>query len=243
MAMLSDRYPLAIDSDIVYDDVSHSYGLRSRPGIPFTSVTAVAGSRMPQFNAAVVSAKLAQAGRGKYAGQSADAIRQSWKDAATLGTALHAEIENFYNGGVLPPHRGFLRTARMLSDVLGLEPWRSELKMASANSRIAGTADMIFKRKGRPVTDGVVIVDWKRTEEAPRFSKYDQCRRELAHLPAGKFWKFALQINLYAHLLLDTCGVVASDMFIVLLHPSGETSEILRVPSMPEAKLIYRHPK
>lgn len=238
--MLRHRYPLEIDKDIVYDDVSHSYGLRSRPGKPFRSVTSITSQRMPPFNASVISARLAQSNRGKYKGKSAEEIQASWKSLATMGTALHAEIELYYNGGPAPSHAGFRSAASILSDVLGLEPWRSELKMASGRTGVAGTADMIFKKRGQPVSQGVTIVDWKRTDEAPDTCKYDQCRRELAHLPAGKFWKFALQLNLYSHLLYDTCNVVASDMLLVLLHPSSSSFDILRVPTMPEASIIYR---
>ena len=237
--MLQAQNPLAIDDDILYDDATHSYGLRSKPGQRFRSVTEIASSRMPPFDSAVISAKLAASGRGKYKGKTAEEIQQSWKQLAALGTALHAEIEAFYNGGPEPAHSGFSCAAKVLRDDMGLEPWRAELKMASAATSVAGTADMILKTKGASVADGVTMVDWKRTSEAPEHSKYDACRMELSHVPGGKFWKFAVQLNFYAELLWDTCGVPTTQMLVVLLHPNGKEHRILRVPRMPEVHAMY----
>ena len=141
----------------------------------------------------------------------------------------------------MPGHTGFCRASALLRHVMRLEPWRSELRMASANG-LAGTADMIFKQAGKPTSEGVVIVDWKRTAEAPQDSKYDHCRKELSHLPAGKFWKYATQLNLYAHLLWDTCRVPTVQMLLVLLHPNGSQYDVLLVPEMPEVAAIYRFP-
>lgn len=238
--MLQRKHPLSIDSDILYDDESHAYGLRRFPGKRFESVTSVAASRMPPFNGAVISAKLAESGRGKYRGKTASEIRGMWAELATLGTALHARVETFYNGGLAPAHDGFNRAAAVLKEVLGLRPWRSELRMASAKTAMAGTADMVFTSAGKGPEDGVTIVDWKRTDTAPADSRYETCLKELSHLPGGKFWKFAVQLNLYAQLLWDTCQVPTVKMLLVLLHPSGIGYDILRVPHMPEVEAIYR---
>ena len=238
--MLQARYPLPIDVDVLYDDESHTYGLRSCPGKPFKSVTAVAGMRMPPFDAAAVSSKLAASGRGAYAGKSAKEIRESWSKLAALGTALHADVETYYNGGPQPNHNGFIDAASVLKIGLNLNPWRSELRMASATTGIAGTSDMIFTTNGEPPKNGVTIVDWKRTDKAPEWCRYDTCRRELSHLPAGKFWKFAVQLNLYALLLWDTCQIPTVKMLFVLLHPNGNEYNILKVPQMPEIAAVYR---
>ena len=236
--MLKQLNPLEIDKIVLYDDVSHSYGLRTFPGKQFKSVTAIAATRMPPFDKTVISAKLAASSKGKYAGKSAQEIRKLWADLASLGTALHANIEAYYNGGAMPDHLGFRRAAAVLKDVLLLRPYRTELQMAAANG-VAGTADMIFTTLGKLPQDGITIVDWKRTDEAPVDCRYDKCRRELQHLPAGKFWKFALQVNLYAHLLWDTCRLPTIRMLLVLLHPNGSGYDILNVPLMPEARTIY----
>lgn len=240
--MLHEKHPLPIDSDIVYDDYTHTYGLRSRPTVSFSSVTKVASSRFPPFNKSLVSAKLSQSTRGKYAGMTPAEIEKSWATTAKLGTQLHAEIETYYNGGALPAHQGFRKAAAMLQDVLGLRPWRTELKMASSSAKIAGTADMIFHQAFKTPAEGVIIVDWKRMEDAPDSCKYDNCSKELAHLQAGKFWKYALQLNLYAQLLWDSCKIPTVQMLLVLLHPDGTGYDVLRVPRMPEAAVIYRNP-
>ena len=62
----------------------------------------------------------------------------------------------------------------------------------------------------------------------------------------GKYWKFAAQLNLYKHLLWDTCEVYAKQLLLVLLHPDGSRYDIFHVPEMMEIqaayqKLKYRH--
>lgn len=244
--MLQCKHPLAIDTELRFDDDTHTYQLLSTPTQHFTSVTTVSAQWYPPFNATVISAKLAAAARGKYAGKTAAEIRKEWAEAATLGTALHADIETYYNGGAMPCHKGFVRAAALIRHVLRYVPWRSELRMASAATGIAGTADMIFTEAGKKASDGVIIVDWKRTAEAPENCRFDQCRGILSHLPAGKYWKFAAQLNLYKHLLWDTCGVYTKQLLLVLLHPDGSRYDIVHVPEMMEIeaayqKLKYRH--
>ena len=90
------------------------------------------------------------------------------------------------------------------------------------------------------VQRGVTIVDWKRTAEAPDQCRYDNCRGTMSHLPAGKFWKYAAQLNMYKHLLWDSCHIYTKTLLLVLLHPDGSSYDILSVPLMPEVEAAYR---
>lgn len=206
---------------------------------------------MPPFRPDIISAKLARNASGKYAGMSAQEIRRAWTEAAQQGTLLHAAVEAYYNRSQhfsenaawdpaaeetaikrIVPHPDFGEVAAFFRDEMHLIPWRSELKMADPTTRISGTADMIFVTPEGP-SAGVVIVDWKRTATAPKENKFAMCRGELAHLQAGKFWKFAMQLNLYAHLLKTTCGVPVQKLILACLNPDGGY-EIELVPFMPE---------
>ena len=240
---LARKNPLPVDEAVHFDEEKHLYTMPAHPGVTFVSVTSVVNTLMPPFRPGVVSAKLATANKGRYAGMSAHEIRKSWSEAARLGTELHAGIEAFYNGEASlqdVPHPDFNEIAEFFSNDLNLVPWRSELRMAHQDLAMSGTADMVFVSPAGPAA-GVTIVDWKRTASAPKENQYEMCRLELSHLQAGKFWRYAAQLNLYAHLLKATCGVPCARLILVLLNPDGGY-EIQEVPFMPEMqKVVERH--
>ena len=236
---LAQAHPLPVDKSVKFDEAGHVYIMPEHPLVQFTSVTSVVNTLMPPFRPGIISAKLAKANKGRYAGMSAHEIRQSWSEASRLGTMLHASIEAFYNGEAKledVPHPDFNEIADFFSADLNLRPWRTELRMAHEELRMSGTADMIFVSPSGPAA-GVTIVDWKRTAGAPKDNDYEMCRRELAHLPAGKFWRYAAQLNLYAHLLKASCNVPTARLILVLLNPDGGY-EIQDVPFMPEMQQV-----
>lgn len=243
--MLQSLHPVLADGAVLFDSERHRYTLRDAPAKRLTTVTQAVSALLPPFDAAAISAKLAKASKGHYSGMTPAAIRAEWNLAARLGTQMHAAIEEFYNGA--KPESGqlvhlpedFDEIDAFLRHELNLEPFRSELRMADAESLLAGTADQVFRNKLQP--DEYVIVDWKRTPSVPKTNQYDRGRGELAHLEATKFLKFAMQLNLYAILLDKSCSLQAQRLLLIVFYPSGGY-EVHDVPFMAEAQSVYdRH--
>ena len=235
---LQQQHPLPVDDAVLFRETSHQYGLRDCPTRRFTTVTQAVSRLLPPFNADLISAKLSKSTTGKYAGMSAAAIRNEWKLAAHYGTRMHAAIEDFYNGRQEVPHLpiDFCEVDTFLQSDLDLAPFRSELRMADAASGLAGTADQIFQKRTDPTK--FVIIDWKRTAPISKSNPFENGYHELAHLPATKFMKFAMQLNLYAILFRQSCGLTAVQLLLVAMHPDNGY-EIHDVPFMPEAEAVY----
>lgn len=111
-----------------------------------------------------------------------------------------------------------------------LEPMRTEWSIYSTKHQIAGQIDAVFRRIS---TGEIVLIDWKRVaglERAPLRSERDpEAARErflkfgkapLEDLPDTKYWHYAVQVNVYAHLLRTLYKVDVAEMRLVQVHPS-----------------------
>lgn len=163
-------------------------------------------------------------------------LAEGWKEegrkAAELGTAMHLDCENFYNDRpVLHPasaeHRMFLEYAQHMSN-LGYEPFATEL-MVYGNG-VSGAIDMLYKHS---LTGAVVLRDWKRTKKLSSFGFGARSPFSVfAHLQAGNFVKYSLQLNLYAAILRKWYNIDVQDMAVVVLHPNNSTFIEKRVQRM-----------
>jgi hypothetical protein len=170
----------------------------------------------------------------RYFGLSVEGIKAKWQEARDLGTAMHANIENYYNG--LPYETGSrewdLFTAFEKEFVHGkLEPFRTEWLMWCEELRMTGSADMIFRytdvEKRKPDANGKIhvwLMDWKRAIDLLKPNPWQQgtkpCTQDMEDC---KISHYSLQLMLYAHFLQTYHNVVVDGMSIVGLHPSQET--------------------
>lgn len=238
--MLKKKHPLPCDDCVLFNEDAHQYVLPDYPDVRLTTITEAVALLLPRFDTTAVSTKLAKKGKGRYAGMTAASIRAEWTMAARLGTQMHKAIEDYYNGADKTtlhhlPH-DFVEVDDFLCKDLNLIPYRSELKMADRTSLLAGTADQIYQSTINPLH--FVIADWKRTATIPKTNPYERGLKELAHHDASKFIKFAMQLNLYALLLTQTCGLSVTRLLLVAMYPLGGY-EIHDVPFMPEARAVY----
>ncbi|CAM9948707.1 unnamed protein product [Pylaiella littoralis] len=92
----------------------------------------------------------------KYYSLTDEEIKQLWKkngeEASAKGTAVHANIESFYNG---MPHETDskeleLFISKFREDYPELKPYRSEWIIFDDDSKICGSIDMIYttRREG-----------------------------------------------------------------------------------------------
>lgn len=158
------------------------------------------------------------------------------REASGAGTAMHLAIEQFLNGSehVILPHiketpewRYFMNFWKEHGS--DLEPYRTEWEVWSADHKLAGSIDMIFRRK----SDGkFLIYDWKRSKEIKAENKFQTGLYPLSHLPDCNYWHYSLQLNVYRWMLENLYGLVIADMFLLILHPDNGNYKRMRLNRM-----------
>jgi hypothetical protein len=211
----------------------------------YSSVTTFNHLHFAEFDADLILRKMnLKKPGGKYFGLSPEEIKAGWDknrdEAARLGTALHANIEDYYNRDrdlaidrenqqafayFQNFHAYFQKTQPQM------RPYRTEWTIYDETVLIAGTIDMVFEN----TLDGTLsIYDWKRCKElkkVPAFGQFaiTEC---ISHLPDTNFWHYALQLNMYKAILEAQYGKQVQDLCLVLLHPSQANFQIVRVPDL-----------
>ena len=54
----------------------------------------------------------------------------------------------------------------------------------------------------------------------------------MEHIPDTSYWHYALQQNLYRHIVEKCYGLTVSNMNLVILHPSYSSYKVVRVPRL-----------
>jgi hypothetical protein len=229
-----DRSALCGEWNVELVAEGHRYVVhRARDGSPvdtkgLVSVTGFTESLFAEFDGPAVLAKMRPDRRAaKYGAQSNGEILAAWKHkgerAATLGTAMHAYIEDYLKGLMageprhLVPHRPppqpdepgssgvvilpevFIAFAKTLAR-RKLFPVAVEKCVYDHELQMAGTVDAIF----RDESDGTYwIFDWKRRPEYTRGSPFAGGKpgTPAAGMPCCHHSKATVQLNLYRGIL------------------------------------------
>lgn len=236
--MLAQVHPHPRDACITFEPGPHKYTIRSGPDLQtdYVSVTTWNHSHFPTFDADAVVAKMnLQNPKSQYFGQSKDDIKAGWEQnrqtAAALGTAMHANIDAYYNGEKVD-----LTTAKDMQLFHAfvqahphLTPYRSEWMIFHEEWRLAGAVDMVFLNKN----DGTFhIYDWKRCKRIQKTNAFNQCALTpcIADYPDTNYWHYALQLNTYKAILEAKYGLAIADLCLVVLHPDQERFLVQKVP-------------
>ena len=237
MDALARRNPHPRDQFITFDPGPHVYTVNADSG--YTSVTTWLHSHFEAFDPDKTASRITERGAqpgSKYYGMTKEEIMASWerngREASEAGTALHENIERFYNG--LPVGT----EAREAADYglfelfqkanAALVPYRTEWMVWDAELRLAGSIDMVFVNGDGSLS----IYDWKRCKDirktayGGRYSK-TEC---IEHIPDSNYWHYALQLNVYAALLEKNYGKTVKNMSLVVLHPRQRGPMVLSVP-------------
>lgn len=228
MSLLKSRNPHPRDSRISFVDSTHTYYIDgSSDG--YISSTTLVHSLFPAFDADSIIAKMMNSKRwtsSPYFGQSPEQIKRGWDSnrdmAASMGTAMHENIEMYYNG---EPHDTESKEFRMFSnytsDFSHLEPFRTEWEIFDDEAMVAGSVDMIYKDPRNPGC--IIIADWKRSKEIKTFNKWQRGNDPLTrNLQDCNFVHYSLQLSLYKNILENKYGQTVTDTFLVILHPSQD---------------------
>ncbi len=199
----------------------------------------------------------------KYWGMTPDQIKAQWKDsnkdAAPLGTAMHAKIEKFYNIPELynhgqvpkelllrhfdgheidsPDFQQFLRYHADWPFPRNWVPFRTELRVFDREMGLPGSVDMLYwspnSQPGKPMLN---IVDWKRAKEIHSRAFYS---KEIGGFPTGTGpcstlsdctkTKYSLQINMYAAMIERNTEYRIDEMYLAVFHPIVDEYRVYHV--------------
>lgn len=229
------------DSHIFFDEGPHIYTIDGDS--TYTSCTTWIHSHFSHFDADKILDNIFKGKKMldpnyKYFGMTREEIKAGWSgnDAAILGTAMHYDIECFYNGlEVSNDTLEFQYFRKFAEDYKHLKPYRTEWTVFYKEYKLAGSIDMVFEDE----TDGNLwIYDWKRTKEitSESFGNKTALTPIINHLPDANFYHYALQLNLYRTILEEKYDKVVKGMCLVRLHPNNYfgTYERIEVPFMRE---------
>lgn len=234
---LARAHPHTRDAAITFDAGPHVYTIHGDSD--YTSVTTWLHSNFEPFDAPAVAARLAAKEHepgSKYYGMTKQAIMAAWRtngrEASAAGTALHENIERFYNGEEVsarakaaPDYKLFERFHEANEH---LAPYRTEWMIWDADLRLAGSIDMTFDNG-----DGTLsIYDWKRCKDVRANSPWNKFSKTecIEHIPDTNYWHYALQLNVYAALLEKNYGQKIKDLKLVVLHPKQTRPIVVSLP-------------
>lgn len=229
--LLSDQNPHLRDSRIRFVEDTHTYYVDgSEDGYQYTSTTKLMHSMFKPFDADEVIEKMRRSrnwGSSKYYGMSPDEIKAGWEDnrdsAAKSGTAMHENIENYYNGVDHDTNtREFEMFQKFRDDHKDLVPYRTEWCIFDEDAKVSGSVDMVYEERHTP--GSFVIADWKRSKAIKTENRWQSgTSKNTCHLQDCNFIHYSLQLSTYKYILEKNYGLNISDTFIVVLHPEQDS--------------------
>ena len=109
-----------------------------------------------------------------------------------------------------------------------INPYRSEWRIYDRTLKLAGSIDLISKNE-----DGSYnIYDWKRSSRLHQSNPYQSGLGRLCSLEDTPRNHYFLQQNLYKYILENQYGLRIHSMYLVGLHPSFGSFELIDVPEM-----------
>ena len=186
------------DACIEFDEPTHKYTVNdSSEG--WTSCTGFLHIFFPHFDANATIQKMMKSKnwpQSKYYGMTANQIKAQWsasgKEASEAGTAMHLGIEQYHNGKT--PDASIQSSIEWKyfqnfwkDHGSTLEPYRTEWEVWSEEHKLAGSIDMIYRKK----TDGTfVIYDWKRSKDIKMTNDWENGYNPVNHLPNSNYWHY-----------------------------------------------------
>lgn len=234
------------DSRIVFDPIEHRYTIDGN--LDTISVTQLIDKFFPEFDSPywsrrkaierLISLGIDQSEENILPMQKI--ILKEWddkaKDAANKGTALHKEIENYYNEQPYESNtvefQQFLSFKKRYSSMVHFRP---EWRVFDEDLLVAGTIDMVYIK---PEDKSLYMFDWKRSKKVVKNDgtimndNYQFAFGELGHLGDNSFNKYCLQQNIYRAILEKRYGEKISSMNLLIMHENFDNYHHVKIPNM-----------
>lgn len=164
----------------------------------------------------------------------------AWDDkkeqSSKIGTHIHQKEEKkAYTSNVMTFKTGDVRTNKQYSFDLTqlLDGGYSELLLYLHEFEVAGQADKV-KIETCEVKNEIIryvdIDDWKTNEVIDKDNQFKRFKKPIGHIFDNKYWKYALQISMYAYMLERYGYVVRHLQFTHIDRVPGTTQELNRTP-------------
>ena len=226
------------DAHIEFDEPTHVYTIDGDSN--YKSVTTWIHEFFPHFDADLIISKMRKSKNwnpsNKYFNMTDNEIKASWtqngKEAAQSGTAMHLNIEYYYNGR--PFVKGFTNTAEYklfvgyIQDHLDYKPYRTEWTVYSKKYRLAGSIDMVYIDPNDE--NKVILADWKRSKEIKVNNQWEKGYGPVSELDNCNYNHYCLQLNIYRMILEKYYNKQVTEMFLVILHPNQDKYQKINIP-------------
>ena len=257
---LAKKHPHGRDLEIKFNAKGHQYTVGNGSD-EYTSVTTWIHDHFPPFNADSVIDKM-EKGKNwrdgeknkKYWDQETgkpmtrEKIKGMWdakRDAAAqAGTAMHYDIECYYNGietyNTSPEYQHFKNYLKDFErDNPYLIPYRTEWTVFDEEMKLAGSIDMVYQDTHDKTGKTLAIYDWKRCAEISRENQFSSALTpEIQHLPDTNFWHYSLQLNTYKTILERKYDKKVTNLVLVVLHPDNMKYQLHDVEIMDMSNLF-----
>lgn len=187
------------------DKKTHTY---TDGSIKYKSVTTLISEYFPKFDEKEVAKKLSKMPKFKAEKKGVRYWLKEWKKNREYGTEVHNEIDKSFKD------KKFIPT--LPESIMAYHDYKeykimTEVQVYNNYYGLAGTIDGIIINEDTSIS----LIDWKVTKEISKENKYDKSINNLG-LKNANFWKYSLQLNMYAY-LLKLQGYNVKDMTIVHL--------------------------
>ena len=234
--VLKERHPLARDCRISFEEESHTYTVDG-VAVPL-SVTGLIHRYSRGFDATEAIRVMRPETRQNYTDRglvTESEITESWTRNGAVqsarGTLMHFQIEQYINRCQIeePWSPEFQQFVTLFNGISDQQPFRTELSIFSSRYNIAGQIDGLFKHE-----NGTFVVwDWKRCKNL-RYDSHTQMLEPLSHLPDTNYFHYALQLNIYRHILETEYDMRVYGMYLGVFHPNRSEPMCVRIPAMDE---------
>ena len=215
------------DYYISFDEANHKYTV---DGKILQSVTNIVENCFPKFDAQLY-AKTTAAKMGMTEEEVIAMWERKGKESRELGTAMHQQIESYYQGKDSWEDDSY-RLFKMFAEKVKLEPYRTEWAVYDLDHNIAGTIDFVDYQNGE-----YTIYDWKRSDKIiangmpVKVSKYqEKGLYPLEHLENCAYYHYALQLSLYKFILERNYNMKISKLRLGIFHPTYDKPYVLEMP-------------
>ena len=234
------------DMNTSLDEATHTYNINGETD--YTSMTTVIHSLFSKFDEEKIINNMMASNNwpnSKYYGLSKQEIKDLWEknknEASSAGTKMHYDIECFYNNISQTPTNTSIEFQYFMNFYndfkTNLEPYRTEWIVYDEDLKIAGSIDMIFKKRQTNQKDQkdqeeiLEIYDWKRCKEIVKSTNFNKWALPecINHFPDTNYWHYALQLNGYKYILTHKYNKRVGDLYLVCLHPNNKNNNYLRI--------------
>lgn len=189
------------------------------------SVTKFISQFFKEFNEKEMAKFMAMLSRKRgIKGQGIRYWKKHWKEMSQHGTRVHQFLEHYITSGAeevlndldLKKIQAGMKYVSVLKDELKGFKLVPEVKVFDEKLGLAGTIDVMAVR-GKEV----YLVDWKTNKKIEQTGyKGAMAKAPVSYLPDCNYTKYALQLNLYRH-ILERQGYKIRGMNLIHLLPDG----------------------